>query len=710
LLLMALPTSVATGFLVDVFPERWQRYVMPALVAFTLLTNTLGLRPIMANTVEGDIDNADATRFELMYHLLGTTVAGEYVPRWVKDKPFISPEALAIVLGQDSPDVHVPTSDRGIEVERTLKATNEQTFDVQAPTAGRIVLNTVYFPGWRAEVNGEPIELGITSPEGLIAVQVPAGASKVRIVFENTPVRTYGEWVSLAAVLVSLGLLAVAWVRVPRRQFALPTLTLSRPIAARTALLVAILALMPFGVSFYAAAYQPPPLAQRPLKINLGDTAMLLGYDLRVNGELLPHLQPVEPGTTLELATYWQAIKRDAETIERTQPYARLSNIDEQNWGFVVEESRQNISPDGFTFRSNTRIQVPSGLPPGVYQIDLGLFVGGRPVGVKNMELVELLPTQGSIRIGPVQVKQGGTFAELAHNSDQTFSRHVRLESFDLQLGLNDRRPAPRAVETSGSPAVATMPAGETLQIDLLWRSLLDHPGVFIVNATLDDEQGFRWAYRETEPVDRMYPSWMWSANELIRDQIRLEIPAEVPPGRYLLNVKLLDRGRPLPVTDAGGVVRGTQSTLIPVDIQRSEAQARERDVTIAERKRQKLTDDLEIIGNNLGDDPELTAGSSFDLALVWRAVRDVPSDYEARIRIVGSGDKSWGELVVPPAGTANPTDNWERNDIFKGQYRVPVDRAAGPGNGRLVVEVRERGTERTVGRTEIGRVTVKSR
>jgi hypothetical protein len=171
-----------------------------------------------------------------------------------------------------------------------------------------------------------------------------------------------------------------------------------------------------------------------------------------------------------------------------------------------------------------------------------------------------------------------------------------------------------------------------------------------------------------------------------------------------------LDRGRPLPVTDADGTVRGTQSTLIPIDLQRSESQARERDVVIAERKRQKLTEDLEIIGNNLGDDPELTAGSSLDLALVWRALRDVSSDYEARIRIVGSGDKVWGELITPLAGSANATDNWERNDIFKGQFRVPIERAAGPGNGRLVVEIRERGAERVVGRTEIGRVTVKSR
>jgi hypothetical protein len=716
LLLMALPTSVLTGFLVDVFPDRWQRVVLPVLIVFTLLTNTLGLRPIMANTVEGDIDDAEATRFELMYHLLGTTVAGEYVPRWVKDKPFISPEALAIVLGQESPDVHVPTSDRGIQVTRTLKATNEQLFDVNAPTAGRIVLNTVYFPGWRAEVNGQTIELGITSPEGLIAVQVPAGPSTVRIVFENTPVRTYGELVSLAGLAVCLGLLAVAWARLPRRAFALPRPTLTRPIAVRSALLVAILALMPFGVSFYAAAYQPPPLAQRPLKINLGDTAMLLGYDLRVNGQLLPHLQPVEPGTHLELSTYWQSIDRDAERMARSQPYARLANIDEQNWGFVVEESRQALTPDGFTFRSDTRLLVPSGLPPGVYQIDLGLFVGGRPVGVRNMELVELLPTQGSIRVGPVQVKSGGPFVDLPQNSDTNFDRHVKLESFDLQLGLNDRRSSPLPVpvtipvDGAGSSPVATLPAGETLQVDLLWRSLQDHPGVFIVNVTLDDDRGFRWATREVEPVDRMYPSWMWSADEVIRDQVRLAIPPEVPPGRYQLNVKLFDRGRPLPTLDAQGRPAGTQAKLIDIDILRTESQPRERDVPIAERKQQELTEDLEIVGNDLGDDRELTAGGSFDLTLVWRALRDVPEEYEARIRIVGRGDKNWGEVTVPPAGAANPTDNWERNDLFKGQYRVPVDRAAGPGEARLVVELRERGTDRTVGRAEIGKVTVKAR
>ena len=289
---------------------------------------------------------------------------------------------------------------------------------------------------------------------------------------------------------------------------------------------------MPFGVSFYAAAYQPPPLAQRPLKINLGDTAMLLGYDLRVNGQLLPHLQPVSPGrcsssrrtgsrsTATPSASSGPSRTRDSRTS--------TSRTGASSSRRVATRSHRMASPFAATRTSRS-----PGLPPGVYQIDLGLFVGGRPVGVRNMELVELLPTRG--RCGrPVQVNPGGTLRRSSpeRRHDVRPARQARV------VRPSDRAERPPLCAVAGpgrdsgrrgdEPPVATLPAGETLQVDLLWRSLQDHPGVFIVNVTLDDDQGFRWATREVEPVDRMYPSWMWSADEVIRDQVRLEIPPEV--------------------------------------------------------------------------------------------------------------------------------------------------------------------------------------
>ena len=60
-----------------------------------------------------------------------------------------------------------------------------------------------------------------------------------------------------------------------------------------------------------------------------------------------------------------------------------------------------------------------------------------------------------------------------------------------------------------------------------------------------------------------------------------------------------------------------------------SEAQARDRDIVIADRKHQKVTDDLELMGTDLGE-TELTAGGSLELALVWHATRDVPKEYQA--------------------------------------------------------------------------------
>ncbi|MBA2448207.1 MAG: hypothetical protein H0V51_09290 [Chloroflexi bacterium] len=735
LLLMALPTSVLTGFLVDLFAERWRAYVAPLLIVFTLLTNTLGLRPIMANAVDGDVDLAESTRFELMYHLLGTTVAGEYIPIWVEEKPFISPEALAIVLGRPSPAVHVPTSDPRVTVERLDKGSDEQTYRADSPVEGRIVLNTAYFPGWRATIDGAPTDIEITDPEGLIALRVPPGQHLVGLQFEDTPIRTLGERISLFSLVMLLAVLTLAWVRPPARirrsvgahgvrpapalgvrapamhPYAAARLHLNRQSLARTGLIVAIMLLLPFGVAFYSRAYQPPPLAQHPLKINLGDTLMLLGYDLRVGGQLLGRTDSVPAGTRLELATYWRGIGPDAERIARTQPYARLSNIDEQNWAFVTESGRASLDADGHTFRSDTAIDVPSGLPPGVYQIDLGAFTReGRPLPVRNMELVELLPTQGSIRVGPIQVRAGGgPIAQLSVASSANYENRVRLESFDLQVGLSDRRSAPLPILVDAAAGLARTRAGETLQLDLLWRSPRAHPGRFTVSASLEDEQGFKWAVRDSEPADRMYPTWMWSADETVRDQLRMPIPAETPPGRYRLQLKLVEGERPLSLLDGGGSPIGATARLIDVELARSEIQARERDVQIAERRRRKVTDDLELIGEDVGR-TELGAGESLDVVLVWRATRDVRRDYTARLGLVGPDGNPWGDVTAAPAGAANPTSRWERGDVFRGQYRLRLNRSAEAGAARLVVELLEPGADKPAGRVELGQLTVKPR
>lgn len=61
--------------------------------------------------------------------------------------------------------------------------------------------NTAYFPGWRLYVNNKKVKIGI-SKAGTIQFLLPSGQHTVDLKFENTPVRSYSENISLAALLI----------------------------------------------------------------------------------------------------------------------------------------------------------------------------------------------------------------------------------------------------------------------------------------------------------------------------------------------------------------------------------------------------------------------------------------------------------------------------------------------------------------------------
>lgn len=78
------------------------------------------------------------------------------------------------------------------------------TAQVVAETPVTLRFYTYYFPGWRATVDGQRAEIRADGPNGLIALDLPAGTHDVRLRFGTTPPRAAG------AVLSALGLLGVA--------------------------------------------------------------------------------------------------------------------------------------------------------------------------------------------------------------------------------------------------------------------------------------------------------------------------------------------------------------------------------------------------------------------------------------------------------------------------------------------------------------------
>ena len=65
--------------------------------------------------------------------------------------------------------------------------------------------NTVYFPGWQVEVDGNkaPIQFQDPNYRGLITFNVPKGMHNIEVIFGESPVRVVSNYLSL------LGLVAV---------------------------------------------------------------------------------------------------------------------------------------------------------------------------------------------------------------------------------------------------------------------------------------------------------------------------------------------------------------------------------------------------------------------------------------------------------------------------------------------------------------------
>lgn len=686
LLLMALPTSLLVGYLVDAARGRWRAWLAPPLIAFVLLTNLLGLKPIMANAEDAEIDQRASTEFELLYHLMGTTVAGEYIPRTARERPFVSPTALAWVLGGEAPPTHPTASDPALNVQLLERHATRLIYHVQAPAAARAVFNVVYFPEWRAWIDDQPAPAGPNDPQGLVAVEIPPGEHTVRLEFVDTPVRVWSGRLSLASLALTAVLLALALGRPRRPRWERPKLP-RRPVLAALPFVATLIGL-PLGVRAFAAGYLPPPVAQHPLKIDLGASVRLLGYDLLLDGHPLERRQPVAPGSVLDLAVWWQPLE-GGERASSTRIYARLSNIDEQRWSQAIETAREEIGAGGL-LRSRVRLPVPPAQPPGVYQIDIGAFGrDGRPLPVKNMELVELLPTQGSVRLGPLLVRPAEQEAPpLRLAAGANFDNAIRLESFDVSQGTNDRRLFFEPAEESAGGALRAR-AGDTLQLDLLWRALRERLGHYLISASLVDDQGFKWAVRDAEPADGMYPTWMWAAGQQVRDQLRMVVPPETPPGRYRLTLRVLQDGKPLSVLDPGGNPAGGEARLAEIELARSETPVREQEIKgVTSRENVRVNEDLEIAAADYGR-TELRPGESSDVTLIWHALRDVRRDYRIRLRLLGPGDSLAGQSeIVRPAGEQNPTDRWEKNVYFRGQVRLAVAPGARPGGARLVLDL----------------------
>ncbi len=77
---------------------------------------------------------------------------------------------------------------------------------VEMSTPGVVQIRTYYFPGFRAKVDGQPVPLRVSDPNGLMEIDVSAGLHTIDVRMGTTPARTTGSVLSWATGLGLIGL------------------------------------------------------------------------------------------------------------------------------------------------------------------------------------------------------------------------------------------------------------------------------------------------------------------------------------------------------------------------------------------------------------------------------------------------------------------------------------------------------------------------
>ncbi len=123
-----------------------------------------------------------------------TTVADEYMPRWVLDKPKSRPASKVEFVGGGG--TIVPRVDRWEHID----------VDVTSSDNTRIQINTVYYPGWKVAIDGVPVPIDWNNPRGVMRVAVPYGTHRLQAVFRETPLRFIADAISLGSLLGIVGI------------------------------------------------------------------------------------------------------------------------------------------------------------------------------------------------------------------------------------------------------------------------------------------------------------------------------------------------------------------------------------------------------------------------------------------------------------------------------------------------------------------------
>jgi len=644
-------TAVLTGGVLPTDRPTNRRSLIAAALILLLVLGNLGWFYPRHCSPPQDTSIAGMIAWERASDTLGTTAKGEYLPIWVHHMPSDSRADSADRLLQSD----LPAGARILSADYGPFAT---TVELETPLPFRATYRAFYYPGWRVAVDGAPIPITPTEPDGLISFDVPAGHHTVRVHFGETPLRLVADILSLLSL--AAGILAYRHIGEPANSTDhQPT---GPPIHQSTIILA--LLLLAFKLTLIDRFDTPPRRA------NLVDdhlrnadvlTEIAFGHDkefILLGHDELPS-QGVPGGERFEVTTYWRALRPGGPDYGVT---VNVVDAEGYRWnGADIRPPRWHRTPppvwewptDQYALVALSIPLLP-GTPPGTYTIEMVAF--------DRDTLAPLTAYDATGRaLGPaLPLGQVAVTAPRRPPDPDTLAIRHRL---DVPLGPLTLLGADFDRDTAAP--------GDPVLLTTFWRT--DGAGVKGQRSSGTEEQGDRGAEELTAhltllapdgsaaaeydfpPTVAWHPASAWNPGDLWRGQQLLHLPAHLQSATYTWTLSLSLSPRPLvPLSQIHVTAPDRTYTPPPVDLEINAP----------------LGDVATLVGLTLS--PRLPAplspGHSLTTTLIWRAESETNTSYHVFLHLIGPDGNLVAQSDSIPAGWTRPTTGW-----LPGEYITDV-------------------------------------
>lgn len=518
----ALCLALLGGYSVYLLPRVGDR-MQSGLFALSVVLPILSALPIWSPpswTQFGATDQEAMLEFELGGFALGTTSTGDFVPSTVGNVP---PPTESVIESYRS-DTLIDRVNREIipptaSVDLIRQRPTSDLFETQSDQAFTLQLYRFMFPGWKATIDGEPIELEHTEPNGFMQLSIPAGEHEVRVWLGLTMPRIIASVISVAALITLIG---VAVIRQPSTQ---PPV--DQPLFGDgriTAYAISLCLLITLAGSLMGV-WQPRSegLIAIPADRNthhfFEGGIDFIGFDFDNT--------PLQPGDELPITLYWKARE---PVPSNYQVFLHLTTVPEHIWG-----QSDKLNPGDYPttrwpldkyLRDPHSFIIPLGTPPGTYEVRVGLW--NRSTGYRQLVLEQDGTILGDSLSLPIRVEVQPAIRQ-PMISDLPLDVVIQTEVIDgITLIGADLDP----------DGVFTAPLGH-LAVRLYWLSNSGSLPDYQVALRLVAADGTVAAETEEQITDGLFPSSRWQPATVIRDIHTIWIDQNIPAGTYSLEIRL---------------------------------------------------------------------------------------------------------------------------------------------------------------------------